>query len=476
MSQFEEETAAFLAWLVKSGAEISNKIELRDLRQSQAGRGVVAIQDIQEDELLFRVPRSSILSVDNSVLPKRLPSVFKDLDPWFSLILVMMYEWEQDGKSKWHPYFQVLPFEFNTLMFWEQDELEQLQASAVRNKIGKEQADYTFKDTILPIVMEHAEVFYPSYGKDAHDITSAFVMESIRLAHRMGSTIMAYAFDIEPVDSNSKAVDEEGYMSEVEDEALPKGMVPLADMLNADADKNNARLFYEEDSLSMKALKHIKAGEEIFNDYGPLPRSDLLRRYGYITNNYAKYDVVEIPFDTVHETVLKNSAPASGIETRLEYLDEQGIVDTGYDIITSDPFDIHENISSDLIILIEALLLPQSAFDRLKSKSKLPKPSNLSLKGAQLLHTMVKARIAQYATSLEADTSESTTIPLTGSYSSRERRYAMAKLVRIGEKVILRDAEKALADLIEELGAGNDGLKRPPNSPQGSPGKKTKFA
>lgn len=45
----------------------------------------------------------------------------------------------------------------------------------------------------------------------------------------------------------------------------------------------------------MRAIKQIPAGDEIFNDYGEIPRSDLLRRYGYVTDNYAKYDVVEIP-------------------------------------------------------------------------------------------------------------------------------------------------------------------------------------
>ena len=44
----------------------------------------------------------------------------------------------------------------------------------------------------------------------------------------------------------------------------------------------------------MIALKSIKKGDEIYNDYGQLPRSDLLRRYGYITDDYKKWDVVEL--------------------------------------------------------------------------------------------------------------------------------------------------------------------------------------
>lgn len=44
----------------------------------------------------------------------------------------------------------------------------------------------------------------------------------------------------------------------------------------------------------MKATRAIRTGDEVFNDYGPLPRSDLLRMYGYLTENYAQYDVVEL--------------------------------------------------------------------------------------------------------------------------------------------------------------------------------------
>lgn len=53
----------------------------------------------------------------------------------------------------------------------------------------------------------------------------------------------------------------------------------------------------------MVALKPIKQGEEIFNDYGQLPRSDLLRRYGYITDNYKKWDAVEVDASMIFEVV-----------------------------------------------------------------------------------------------------------------------------------------------------------------------------
>ena len=51
--------------------------------------------------------------------------------------------------------------------------------------------------------------------------------------------------------------------------------------------------------MTMVALKPIKKGDQIFNDFGQLPRSDLLRRYGYVTDRYKKWDVVEIDLGLV---------------------------------------------------------------------------------------------------------------------------------------------------------------------------------
>lgn len=412
----------------------------------------VAIQDIAQDEVLFRIPRTAILSVENSILSTEIPAAtFELLGPWLSLILVMLYEYTNGDASNWSPYFSVLPTEFNTLMFWSEDELAELQASAVVGKIGKEGADEAFTEHLLPVIKEFADIFFAGDERAKQRAEEMRDERNLNLMHKMGSLIMAYAFDVEPANPR-KDVDDEGFAEEEEDEALPKGMIPLADMLNADADRNNARLFYEDKHLDMKALKPIRAGEEIFNDYGPLPRSDLLRRYGYVTENYAQYDVVEIPMELVTEL-----ATAAGIhsEERLEYLEEQDIIDTGYDITASSPFTIQESLSPELIILVETLLLPSEEFDRLKRKGKLPKAEKISSKGAELLHKIVQARSAQYTTTLEEDAQSSSGVPPVGEGTSKERRYAMAKAVRIGEKQLLREAENALAELMAREGGAS---------------------
>lgn len=409
----------------------------------------VAKQDIAEHDLLFRLPRSAILSVENSILSTEIPaSTLELLGPWLSLILVMLYEYLNGDASNWAPYFAVLPNNFNTLMFWSEEELAELQASAVVNKIGKEGANEGFMEHLLPVIKEFANVFFAGDERASQKAEEMRDERNVTLMHKMGSLIMAYAFDVEPA-TPRKDVDDEGFAEEEEDEALPKGMVPLADMLNADADRCNARLFYEQGHLEMKALKSIKAGEEIFNDYGPLPRSDLLRRYGYITDNYAQYDVVEVPMDVVTDTV---TAAGAWSEERLDYLDDQEVVDTGFDISASEPFTLQESLSPELIILAETMLLPAEEFERLKRKDKLPKSEKITSKGAEMLLKIVQARLAQYATSLEEDLKAAKETVGPETISVTQRRRAMARAVRIGEKQLLQHVADALVELVERNG------------------------
>ncbi|USP75710.1 hypothetical protein yc1106_02984 [Curvularia clavata] len=469
MADFDGASETFLAWLKHTGAQINPKIRLEDLRNRDAGRGVgvlnnsftvlqrwnadeactndspVAAQDIAEHELLFSIPRASILSVENSILSTEIPATtFALLGPWLSLILVMLYEYHNGSASNWAPYFAVLPTDFDTLMFWTEEELAELQASAVLNKIGKEGANEAFTEQLLPVIEEFADVIFSGDERAKDKAKEMRAPENLELMHKMGSLIMAYAFDVEPAISD-KEVDEEGFVEEEEDDALPKGMVPLADMLNADADRCNARLFYERDVLEMKALKPIQAGEEMFNDYGPLPRSDLLRRYGYVTNNYAQYDVVEIPADLVSQIMTHDGLWQ---QERIEYLDEQEIIDTGYDIAASAPFSLEESLSPELVILVEAMLLPKEEFDRLQSKGRLPKPEKMTIKGAEILHKIVQARMAQYPTTLQQDLQISKETPPAQTLSRNQRRVTMAVAVRIGEKELLMQAEEALAEKI----------------------------
>ncbi|KAI9850681.1 MAG: hypothetical protein M1838_005245 [Thelocarpon superellum] len=299
---FQASTDAFLRWFESQpNAQINSKVTLADLRAKNEGRGLVAQEDITEDEVLFTIPRQSILNVRNSDLRTKAPNILADLDSWQSLILVMIYEHLQGPSSPWKEYLDVLmAAQLDALMFWSTDQLAELQGSAVVHKIGRAEADQSFREHLLPRIMAHPQLFPLSHDRGLDGSDDDVANSILAKAHCMGSIILAYAFDIEEDEEDDESAHDTDNDAEelVEDDEeaviFPKGLVPMADMLNADADMKNARLFQGESSLTMNTLKAITKGEQIYNDYGPLPRSDLLRRYGYVTDAYAQYDVVEL--------------------------------------------------------------------------------------------------------------------------------------------------------------------------------------
>ena len=46
----------------------------------------------------------------------------------------MMYEEAQGEASRWCDYLRDLPTDFDTLIYWSEDELDMLQASTIRSK------------------------------------------------------------------------------------------------------------------------------------------------------------------------------------------------------------------------------------------------------------------------------------------------------------------------------------------------------
>ena len=165
------------------------------------------------------------------MLQQRIPHALDDLDTWMSLILTMIYEAGQGPESQWWPYLNILPTEFDTLMYWSSAELAELQASQVLQRIGKEDANSAFLRDLLPIVQEHAQLSgeYGSAfgGPDAESVL-------LDVAHRMGSLIMAYAFDLQ-----LEAADE-GYEDDFSGGFdSPKAMIPAADLFNADGEMSN---------------------------------------------------------------------------------------------------------------------------------------------------------------------------------------------------------------------------------------------
>ncbi|KAF1842277.1 SET domain-containing protein RMS1 [Cucurbitaria berberidis CBS 394.84] len=442
MDDFQAATDRFLAWFKSVGGEFRDDlIEIKDLRSRDAGRGIIAIKDIPEETTLFIIPRDAIINVQTSALPRLLPRPFdrsrdeadeydEPLDPWSSLILVMMYEFLQGQASRWKPYLDVLPETFDTPIFWTESELRELEGTCLTpEKIGKQESDDMIRLRILPLILQNPSMFY---ARGARHLPED---ELLRLAHRMGSTIMAYAFDLtdEPEQSEDE---EEGWVEDREDQVM-LGMVPMADILNANADFN-AHVNHGE-NLEVNSLRsNIVSGSEILNYYGPLPSSELLRRYGYVTPEHRCYDVAEIAWSLVRSSLCSHLGLADNEMDEIEAKFDEDVLEDYFLIERDSGEPSSEGRLTYPAELLEISPVLEDQMTAVLKEIKKLRPGFIPDKRKRdevydtIITTALKAKFGQYPTTLEEDEA----LLQQGDLSKRHR---MAVSVRLGEKHLLRE-------------------------------------
>ncbi|KAG0293957.1 hypothetical protein BGZ96_002007 [Linnemannia gamsii] len=414
MAEFEQVNTAFLAWLATNGATVSKSIALQDYSGEGAGRGVVAVADISKDEELFSIPRPLLLSPETSELAKKLD--LTTLEGWNPLMICMIYEYGRGATSHWKSYFDILPMEFSTPMFWSAEELKELAGTGVIDKIGREEAESIFKEKLWPLISAHPELFPTEHQDKEAGFLNVF--------HRMGSLIMAYAFhDTLPDKDEDEDMDEDDEDDE-EEEKVNVSMVPMADMLNHKTGHNNARLFHEKDCLRMVAIKPIKNGQQIYNTYGELCNADLLRKYGFVDvpnpNNIA-----EISGESV---VAKcTSEDEDGKDEKVEWLLEQDGLEDFFIL------EAGGEIPEELIGCAKILMMPIDEFKTTVIEGKKLPSTKLTVEVQKVLRELLEAKMAEYPSSAKDD--KALLKQANGSIPARTR-YAV--VVRSGEREIVQ--------------------------------------
>ncbi|KAI5279184.1 hypothetical protein KEM52_004491, partial [Ascosphaera acerosa] len=212
------QACAYAEWLQsRPGVKISPKVTF--VQSDGAPRGVTAVTSaaLAEEEDVFVIPEPVALAFRASDLSRAdagLAARAEQLGPWLCLMLTMVYEALRPATSSppspspspspWAPYLASLPDTgaFESLMFWSEAELAQLQGSAVVGRVGRADADAAILQQLLPLVREYPRVFCvpATVDLDGPEGRDWF----LRLAHRMGSLIMAYAFDVEGGEAGSE--------------------------------------------------------------------------------------------------------------------------------------------------------------------------------------------------------------------------------------------------------------------------------
>ncbi|KAK6541592.1 hypothetical protein TWF694_007394 [Orbilia ellipsospora] len=411
---------AIADWFSRNGAQIHPSLKII---RSDCGELVIASsENIRASTTILSIPSDSILTLTNSPLSTIIPELSEKAQ-WPALIITVMYE-ASKLDSKWRAYLDSLPKQFDTLMYWTSEELQELDGSAVINKIGKEESEMWYSVDFQKILNKYGSEFE---GVDV----------SLEAFHRVGSWIMAFSSDLEkPADAENPRDEDEMDEDDIEYDALDsyKAMVPFAHLIPSDCDLANCELETSESAVSFVTVKDIPANSTLYVDPGPLPRSDLLRRVGSYPQSATQHDVVEID-STLIISVAGKALSDAARESRIDKLVEEEILEDSYDI------EADGGIPSEILYVIQGFIVDDGIFQSYVQQEKFPKAKKDAITRDVILEVIEKRR-EMYRTTVDDD------VALLNSDTELAKRKKMAVEVRLGEKEIL----KRMEDIVKSWG------------------------
>ncbi|KAI3403349.2 RKM4 [Candida oxycetoniae] len=321
--EFNEKTRNYLAWAKDNAIDISSKITIHDYTLQDQGRGVIALEDISEGEVIATIPKSILLNVTQNSLITKYPHLqykLLHLDHWDALIIILLYELQCEIESKWKAYLQVLPRQnFNQLIFWSDDELNSLQPSFILDRVGKDSAMKMF-ERISKVINELGIKELENVCFEKYNVVATLIMsysfdvetteeEEAKIEEKLLGGRTGEEKEEEEMDKDDEEKEEEEMDKDVEEmeqvaiisDGYIKSMVPFADVLNADTNYNNAIVSDSDDNLIITTIKPIRKGDQVYNTYSEHPNCEILRRYGYVELEGSKFDFGEIPLSTIKQ-------------------------------------------------------------------------------------------------------------------------------------------------------------------------------
>uniref|UniRef100_A0A7N1A8C5 SET domain-containing protein n=1 Tax=Kalanchoe fedtschenkoi TaxID=63787 RepID=A0A7N1A8C5_KALFE len=261
----------FWKWLSEEGI-ITSKTPVRPGIVPE-GLGLVALRDIQRQEVVLEVPKRLWINPD-AVASSEIGGVCCGLKPWIAVALFLIRERVRED-SKWRSYMNILPKVTHSTIFWSEEELEQLQGSQllstaidVKNYVTNE-----FQKVKEEVINPHKKLFPFLITLD--DFMWAFGMLRSRAFSRDRDTNLV--------------------------------IVPLADLVNHSSSvttedhayetKGPAGLFSWDSLFTLRSPLQLKAGEQVVIQYD-LKKSNakLALDYGFIESRRER-DAYSLKFE-----------------------------------------------------------------------------------------------------------------------------------------------------------------------------------
>uniref|UniRef100_G3TL17 protein-histidine N-methyltransferase n=1 Tax=Loxodonta africana TaxID=9785 RepID=G3TL17_LOXAF len=403
-----------MKWASENGASVEG-FEVVNFKEE--GFGLRATRDIKAEELFLWVPRKLLMTVEsakNSVLGP-LYSQDRILQAMGNITLAFHLLCERaNPNSFWQPYIQTLPSEYDTPLYFEEDEVRHLQSTQAIHDVFSQ-----YKNTARQYAY-----FYKVIQTHPHanklPLKDSFTYEDYSYRWAV-SSVMTRQNQI-PTEDGSR---------------VTLALIPLWDMCNHTNGLITTGYNLEDDRCECVALQDFRAGEQIYIFYGTRSNAEFVIHSGFFFDNNS-HDRVKIKLGVSKSDRL--------YAMKAEVLARAGIP-------TSSVFALHFTeppISAQLLAFLRVFcmteeelkehLLGDNAIDRIFTlgNSEFPVSWDNEVKLWTFLEDRASLLLKTYKTTIEEDKAF-----LKGHDLSI--RATMAVKLRLGEKEILERAVKSAA-------------------------------
>ncbi|XP_004584591.2 actin-histidine N-methyltransferase [Ochotona princeps] len=401
-----------MKWASENGASVEG---FETVHFKEEGFGLRATRDIKAEELFLWVPRKLLMTVESAKSSVLGPLYSQDriLQAMGNIALAFHLLCERANPSSfWQPYIQTLPSEYDTPLYFDEDEVRHLQSTQAIHDVFSQ-----YKNTARQYAYFYKVIqTHPQASK--LPLKDSFTYEDYRWAV---SSVMTRQNQI-PTEDGSR---------------VTLALIPLWDMCNHTNGLITTGYNLEDDRCECVALQDFRAGEQIYIFYGTRSNAEFVIHSGFFFDNNS------------HDRVKIKLGVSKG--DRLYAMKAQVLARAG--IPTSSVFALHFSeppISAQLLAFLRVFcmteeelkghLLGDSAIDRIFTlgNSEFPVSWDNEVKLWTFLEDRASLLLKTYKTTIEGDKAVLKKQDLSV-------RATMAVKLRLGEKEILEKAVRSAA-------------------------------
>lgn len=303
-----EKLSGFLQWSIDKGAYVDDslKFEIRDKK----GITAIALQNAVKNKPVIRVPKSILIMQENALKEFGIQEWNSKYTNGITKLLLAKLKFQNES-HEFQPYLDLLPEIPDQPIFWHPDELGLLQGTdfilMLKNKLAGLLEEYQATLNILNIQIPEDETsITASKSSITFDYIHSRLNELESFSKDTWKSFIAFLWADAVFNARAfpQILIDNGDTKDLNQAFL----LPIVDLLNH---SSSAKVRWNYDSnakeVTFTTLEKLKAGNEIFNNYGEKTSDELLYGYGFLTKENNSYDSTKLTLkldpDIIHSAL-----------------------------------------------------------------------------------------------------------------------------------------------------------------------------